>query len=871
MIELLERDQSLAQLDSALGLVAIGTGRTVLVGGEAGIGKTSLVERFTEQHSRDARVLWGGCEALFTPRPLGPLYDIAAQMQSDLLTLLESDVPRTKIFGTMLTELQVSGKPTVLVIEDVHWADEATLDLIKFLGRRIQRTNALLALTYRDDEVGPRHPLRSVLGELPSTSVTRIALTTLSEAAVETLARRANRSAEGIHAITGGNPFFVTEVLASGERGVPSTVRDAVLARAARLSPASRQALDAAAVIGFRIESWLLDAVVKSDAQILEELVSFGMLRQLGRDLIFRHELTRQAILEGLSQSTSTVLHKAVLDSLLASASGRENIARLAHHAEYGGDTQRVLEYAPAAARRAAALGAHREAMAQYARALRFAQDLDPLERATLLEGFALEAGLIDQPAQSIEARRNAIEIYRKAGDRLKEGENLARIGTTLVAEGRNAEGEQASRQAIEVLEVLPPSEQLAFAYRIQAAVRMLNRDTPEAVAWGEKAITLAKQFGAQEVVIGAYNTIGAALLVAGDDRGRRHLETSLEMARAAGLDVNVASAYTNLGSALGEQHRFREADEYLTAGIAFCRERDLSLFYMTAWRALVHLYLGRWNDAAEDASFVLRRVGASTISRIMALVAVGRLRARRGDPQVKVALDEALQLASQTETLQRLGPVRAARAESAWLSGDRDATRTEAQAAFGLATRHEHAWFVGELAFWRWRAGELSTAPDIAAEPFQLQIQGEWRAAADAWERIGCPYEQARALADGDEEAQRTALAIFDELGARPGAEIVRRSLRTQGIRDVPRGARAATRSNPAGLSARELEVLALLGEGLQNAEIASRLFLSAKTIDHHVSAILAKLSARSRAEAVAAAYRSGIISHSRTTPGNN
>ncbi|MGH2424809.1 MAG: ATP-binding protein, partial [bacterium] len=311
MIELLERDQPLAQFDSALGLVATGTGRTVLVGGEAGIGKTSLVERFTEQHLHDARILWGGCEALFTPRPLGPLYDVAAHVPSDLLTLLESDAPRTKIFGTMLTELQVSGKPTVLVIEDVHWADEATLDLIKFVGRRIQRTKALLVLTYRDDELGPRHPLRSVLGELPSTSLTRIALTALSEAAVETLARRAKRSAEGIHAITGGNPFFVTEVLASGERGVPSTVRDAVLARAARLSPASRQALDAAAVIGFRIESWLLDAVVKSGAQTLEELISFGMLRQQGRDLIFRHELTRQAILEGLSQSTNTVLHKA--------------------------------------------------------------------------------------------------------------------------------------------------------------------------------------------------------------------------------------------------------------------------------------------------------------------------------------------------------------------------------------------------------------------------------------------------------------------------------------------------------------------------------------------------------------------------------
>jgi len=765
----------------------------VLVGGEAGIGKTSPVERFAEQHRRDARILWGGCEALFTPRPLGPLYDIAHHLQSDVLALLDGNAPRARLFAAVLSELQPAARPTVVVLEDLHWADEATLDLVKFLGRRIHRSGALLILTYRDDEVGPRHPLRLVLGDLSGGSVTRILLSPLSEAAVETLARRADRPVEGVYAATGGNPFFVTEVLASDTRGVPATVRDAVVARATRLSPAARCTLDVAAVIGTRVESWVLEAVARTDAQATEEAVTFGLLRHHGDGFQFRHELTRQAILEELSPSASNVIHKAVFEALRSSRVGQDSIARLAHHAEAAGDTQGVLEFAPAAARRAVALGAHREAAAQYARALRFAQDLDPLSRAALLEGFALEARLTDRLAESIEARNVAGEIYRAAGDRLKEGENLAYVASSLVQVGRNVEAEHASQQSIEVLEALPPSAELANAYRMQSALRMLNRDTAEAVAWGEKAISLAAELGAQYVVVGAYNTIGSALLVAGDDRGRGHLETSLEMARAAGLDVQMATAYVNLGSALGEQYRFREADEYLAAGIAYCHDHDLdqSRLYMLAWRALVHLYRGRWNEAAEDASTVLRRPGASAISRIMALVALGRLRSRRGDPEVGAALDEALDLATQTGTLQRVAPVRAARAEAAWLAGDANAVRTEALAAFDLAMRHEHSWFVGELAFWRWRVGDLPTLPNFVAEPFRLQIEGKWAAAAEAWAQLGCPYEQARALADGDADAGKQAVTMFEQLGARPASEVARRTLRARGIRGLPRGPR--------------------------------------------------------------------------------
>jgi DNA-binding CsgD family transcriptional regulator len=859
---LLEREGALAALGDALDAAAAGSGRVALVGGEAGIGKTTLVRHFDEAQRDRVRVVWGACEALFTPRPLGPLHDIAPVIGGDLVRLLDGGTDRTTLLSSLLTEL--GSTPTVAVFEDVHWADEATLDALKYVGRRIEREPCLLVLTYRDDEVGAQHPLRLLLGDLPSRTTTRVTLAPLSEDAVATLAERAERPFDGLYTTTGGNPFFVTEVLAAATNDVPATVRDAVLARALGLPPEARAVIDLASVVPGRVEHWLLAAVLAPAPDAITACVERGMLVAEADALSFRHELARLALLDALDPRRRAELDRRVLEALEARHERETLLPRLAHHAEALRDAEAIVRYAPEAAARAAAVGAHREAAEHYEHAVHASADRAPGERARLLDSFSFECQQVGRLEEAVQARATAVDLWRECGERRREAESLARSAVVYVLLGRDAVAEEHGRRAIDVLEGEPDCVELAFAYRAQAGLRMLQRDTEEAVVWGEKAIALGEGFGDPETVIGTTITLGAAYLCASDvERGRTYLERALGLAREAEMDILVSSTYLQIGSAAGEVYEFALARPALEQGIAYAVERDLDYArdYQLSWLALTLLHTGFWDEAARLATEVLGRDSGGAISRIMALLALGRLRARRGDPGVWEVLDEALELSEQTGTLQRLGPVRGARAEATWLAGNAERAAEEAKAAYDLALAKRHAWFAGELAYWQSRAGRLGEVPEFAAPPFALQLRGSWREAAAAWWERDCPYEAARALAEsGDEEALREALDVFEELGARPAADGVRRTLRELGA-SVPRGPRAATRDNPAGLTAREVEVVRLVADGLPNADIAERLVLSPRTVEHHVSAILRKLAARTRGEAGAAAARLGLL----------
>jgi DNA-binding CsgD family transcriptional regulator/tetratricopeptide (TPR) repeat protein len=559
-------------------------------------------------------------------------------------------------------------------------------------------------------------------------------------------------------------------------------------------------------------------------------------------------------------------LHALVLTALVNRGSDAL-LARIVHHAAQAGNSAAVLKYAPVAARQAAALSAHRESASHYQIALQYAGELAQEERAKLFEHRSYECFLTDQTEEALQARREALEIWKQLGNQLRQGDNLRWISRIHWFLGRGLEAETFGNEAVRVLENLPPGPELAMAYSNRAQLHMLADEREKAVLWGSRAIELAKSFGATEILVHALNNVGTAEYLGGNDEGRVKLEESLRLALANNFQEHAARAFTNIADTALRLRDYKLAMRYLDSCIAYTTEHDLlaAKLYMMAWRARAHFEQGEWDKVADDTDSVLSVDRVSAITKISALAVLGHLRVRRGDPHAERVLNEARELAMQTRELQRIAPVASARVESAWLKGNLEQVITEARFVLEIAKSHDDPWRHGEFASWIWRAGGDIEITERIPTPYALQMSGDWRAAAEAWKQVGCPYEVAIALADGDENAQCAALVIFERLGAGPAAERLRHLLRSTGVRGIPRGPRPSTKQNPAGLTTRQMEVLALMAQGLGNAEIADRLFTSTRTIDHHVSTILAKLEARTRAEAVSHAFQSGLLKQNR------
>jgi DNA-binding CsgD family transcriptional regulator len=857
-MELLERDGALADLDRLLA-DTVGGGRIALVSGEAGAGKSSLAAAFAARAEAKARILWGACDPLLTPRALGPLHDIARQVGGALRDRIAAG-ERGAVFDSLLDALDGPHqlRRPVVVMEDLHWADDATLDLVAFLGRRLALCRVLLVLTYRDDQLGPDHQLRIVLAGLPRILVRRLPLAPLSVTAVAKLARRAGRSSSSVYEVTGGNPLLVTEVLAAADSGVPATVRDLILSRLAVLSPAAREAARFVSVVPSQAEPALLG----SREQGVEECLAGGVLTATADGVAFRHELLRRAVEESLSPVRRALLHADVLAVL----SGRPGVdpARLVHHAHHAGDADAVLRWAPVAARRAADVGANRQATAHYELALRYAAGAPATGRAALLEAYATVGYLSGLTDEALDARRQALALREADGDATRVGENLRWLSRLFWWSGRTVDARAAGVRAVEVLESVPPGPQLAMAYSNLSQLHMLaNEET--AIGWGERAVALARRFGDLDTEVHAMVNVASSRLERGIEAGGEELERAHAVAAAAGLDDHATRALANRACQAVEWCDYDVAADVLDRVLAFAEARDLAGYvrHLLGYRAAMLLARGDWAGARTDAETAMAGPARPGPFRCVAQVTLGRLRSRRGEPGASDILLEAASPAYAAAELQFVGPVAAALAEHYWIAGDRARSAAEARRGYGLAVRIAQPWFAGQLAFWQWRAGEPVEVPEPVAAPYRMLIGGDWRGAAAEWERRGCTYARAEALACGDDEAGAEALRIMDGLGAAGAARRLRAELRDRGAK-VPRGPRSSTAADPTGLTARQREVLTLVTDGLSNAEIAAQLSLSAKTVDHHVSAVLGKLGVPSRGQAAAAARRLGLPSRS-------
>jgi DNA-binding CsgD family transcriptional regulator/tetratricopeptide (TPR) repeat protein len=860
-VRLLERKSFLVTLAEYASEARGGDGRLVLVSGESGIGKTALLEAFQLEHG-GTRWLWGACDGLFTPRPLGPLFDIGAQLDGELGALCRQEAGRDRLFAALLAALDSTAPLTVVVIEDVHWADEATIDLVSFIGKRLARRPALLLVTYRDDEIGEDHPLRRTLGDLATQRTTRrMRLPPLSEEAVRTLAKGHDVDTAELHRITGGNPFYVSEILDANSPSVPPTVRDAVGARLARLTPGARAAAEAAAVMGARIDSLVLSSVLSHSDGPVDECVASGLLVLDGNGLRFRHELARMAVEAGLAPRRKAELHARSLAEL-EMRSGTD-AALLAHHADAAGDRDAVLRNAPIAAKRSSALGAHREAAAQFERALRFSDDLEPVSLAVLYEGIAAEYSLLDRWEEAESALRAALRLRHELGDNRKVGANLNRLSGTLWRLCRGSESLAAAGQAVQVLASLPGTRELANAFMSLGWRQWSVGQQDVGVELIERGKDIALQLNDSELVGDALIAMGLAQI---DKRGI-DVMTDIERALRIGLEKESPAAaglaYTNLHETAIHLHRFEDAARLYTEGMTFCDKRELGVYTacLMGWRTRTLLLLGRWPEAQEVGAQMMNRSGVSPINLLNPLHVLGIIGGRRGDAGAWELLDKAATMADTTCEPQWIIPVRAVRAELRWLSGQRELAVQEARSGYAEGLGRVEPWTLGSVAIWLAR---LLSPADVSAElpePYALEMAGDYENAALAWDRLGRTYDAALTrLHSSDEEAIRQALATFDDLGAKLASAQARRRMKELGIGNIPRGPRPGTRSAPSGLTAREQEVLALLTEGLPDKEISQRLVISERTVQHHVSAVLSKIGVTSRAAAVREAAKMGI-----------
>ncbi|MGO9909719.1 MAG: helix-turn-helix transcriptional regulator [Acidimicrobiales bacterium] len=884
---LLERDEPAAAIADRLVSAAAGRGSLVLVGGEAGVGKSSLANAVArEAQGRGTPVLVGACDALATPRPLGPFRDIAASLgDSQLLQIVDGAPLRHEVFVAYLELL--STDTWLVVIEDLHWADEATLDLIRYLARRIGSTSSVLVGTYRNDELDERHPLRSLLGELSGAeSLVRLSLHSLSATSVASLAVGHDIDPADLYRRTGGNPFFVTEVLAAGGQELPEAVRDAVLARAGRLSDGGRAVLEAAAVVPLHIELELLLSMCPGSENEIDECQRRGMLVADGFGLRFRHELARSAIESDLPAARRSMLHRQVLAWLLAGGDDR-GLARVVHHATAAGDTDAVLQFAPLAADRAAELGAHREAAAHLGAAVAAGEGrLAPADLAPLLSRRALECNVSDQHAAALALYRRSLAIWQDLGNAREAGDVLQRLSRVLLTAGEGSEARAAADAAIAALATLPAGRELAMALSARAQIAMRATEYVEVITYGERAVRLADELGEESILVSALVNIGSSEFErTGGDVGRHRLEEAIRRARAAGEEDQLGRGLLNLGVVHLLHREYGPARAAFDEGIAFSEERGLDALslMMRAERARLDLETGNLDAAATAATDCLRRTEAQD-TRVSSLTVLGRVRALRGDPGVWEVLDQAAEIAAGQAEVQYLGPVAVARLEAALLASvPVDDIADAAKATLALAQERATPWLTGELHVWLARAGHPVEVSTPVAEPWRLELAGDSHGASEAWHSIGCPCEAAMALAwaetsrdaadddgggggggggGGEDDTRRAAVEELQRLGAHQAATMTARRLRAGGVRGVPRGARKETLSNPSRLTRRELEVLHLMADGMTNAEVAVQLFVSVKTVEHHVGAVLSKLGARNRAAAVAEARRRGYLS---------
>lgn len=772
--ELVERDAELEALHDCVAVARErGRGSVVLVSGEAGVGKSALAQVFLDELPSGVSVHVGGCDDLVAARSLGPFQDMVAAPDADAHLLEALDAGTTPDVMRQLLGYLSRG-PTVALIEDLHWADDATLDVFRYLARRVATAPVVLVVTFRTSGLGPEHPLVHLLGTLLGDHVVRLPLEPLSRAAVRRLGAFSDDEAAEVHRITGGNPFFVTEIVAAGVDAVPTTVRDAVLGRISALEPAVKAVLRKLSVVPGRAERWLAEALADDSATLIGGETS-GVLVGDASEVAFRHELARRAVESSLTPTERLAAHREVLDVLLATPG--VSSARLVHHAALGGRHEELLRIAPGAAAEAARQGAHRQSAEILRLVLESPNELDDPVAARLWAERSYSSYLVNRFDAAYACAEQAVALGDRAGDDAVLMDALPVMARAAMFARGPEEARAAAQRAVEVARLQHDDEHLAAAltevaraHSNLASVSVVAQPSSASEAAAVESLEIARALGRPDLVARALCYRGEARMARGDLDGFADLERAVELADA---DPRVETRVRCLVNAAGSAFRAgRLADvERLVAqglGLAADCEFFAGEYRLRLTRAAARASSGAWDAAVDELESLLRSPGEPGVMAPLARSVLARLLARRGEPHARAVLAAAWADPRRTHSTFVRGVLEVAAAELGWLDGSLADVTPGTAGVLRDATALGHAVVAAELTAYLRRADVPVADPLEAPGPWAPTLAGLTGEAVEAWTRIGERYEAAVVRATSGDPADRDAgLAALVELGA--------------------------------------------------------------------------------------------------------
>jgi DNA-binding NarL/FixJ family response regulator len=916
--ELIGRRSELAVLTRALTDATAGTGRLVLVEGDAGVGKTRLVQEFADRAARDgAMVLSGGCLQLEADIPYAP-FDEALPG-----AFFTGTADRATEFRRVAEAIGSAGHPVVLVLEDLHWADASTRDLLVFLQRALRHAPVLQIGTHRTGEIGGDHPVAGMVAELARLPhAERLRLAPLDRTETTALARGllgVEPGGEMVRVLLSraeGNPFFTEELIAAWPaRGeVPQTVREVVITRLARLTEGARQLSRLASVIGRTVSHDLLTELAGlSEVDLggsVRDLIHHGQLVLTGDDgYAFRHELIREAIYADLLPGERRAAHARVARLL---ASRPTPVAELAHHWDAAGEVNEALVASVRAGESASAAFAPAEAHAHYERALRrWRQAVEPaaltgLDLDTLLERAATAASMASRNKRAVELTQERLALLDPVASPERVALAYAELAHQAWASADWPLARSANLRALELIPADSPSRVSIMAHRTGLA--MLSSRHRDALRFARELLPVALAAGdtmsyARGLMVLGISSIGTGHVEEGLSSLRKHFELAESTRTPRMLGVN----YANHSEALVWVDRPEEALAMAREGIARAGEFGFDFYLLlivgNQVRALAELH--RWDEAL-DSSDDPTDQGADAFTRLPVDLTRADLQLKRGDHPAAARLlatssavltgQGDVQFGTELSALQALLALR----ESRWADA-RAAVREGLRVALSADNQHRAARLVSVGV----RVEADAGFPDAVAKADEILSAGEAHLAAleadgvvplprtrrffalaraersrlttpspSAWATVAeiaahdrhllgyARFREAEALllTRGVRQQAITALTeastIATSLGAVPLAADVQ-ALAERARLTLPTVSPKAAEEDPHGLTAREAEVLALVGRGRTNAEIAEELFISVKTASVHVSNILRKLGVKSRIQAAAIAQR--------------